>query len=612
MVIGTSVICCCLVYSIMLLILYFSKRRINNTENKIYSVLVVINVFGLVLELLCCYFTYYNGIDTLHTMLCIICNRLFILYLLTWLSVFTFYIFYITFTKNDKIQKNMATNKKRFFITAGILYAIMLVFALMLPLYYFNDGNYVYSYGSATSLLMVFGGITIVFDIFCVFKNRKNIRNRQYYPLFVLIILMIIVLIIRNVNPGIILINSTFAFITALMFHTIENPDVQLIGELYKNKKLIEKSNEDTSKFLFKMTQDIKNPVKELISISRDMTNETNIDVLKQASKHINNYSTQIDYLINKALNISSMDTQKIKIYENKYNVINLFKEISFRTQEKINPEVQFSFSINQNIPEYLYGDAIKLKQAVYSLIDNAMNNTKTGFINLDVSSIVRYNVCRLIISIEDSGQGLDTDEVNKILSLNSEDLEEIKLTSLEDRNNLDFKSVKKIINILGGSMMLKSELQHGTTVTLVLDQKIVANDDTTITQKLESYEQTLYGDKKVLIVDDDAEELANITSLLEKENVIVSSSVYGRDCIEKVRVKMKYNLIILDDDMPNYSALAILQELQKIKNFKTPVVVMINDNKESIKLHYLKDGFADCIMKSKLESELARVIKRF
>ena len=254
MVIGTSVICCCLVYSIMLLILYFSKRRINNTENKIYSVLVVINVFGLVLELLCCYFTYYNGIDTLHTMLCIICNRLFILYLLTWLSVFTFYIFYITFTKNDKIQKNMATNKKRFFITAGILYAIMLVFALMLPLYYFNDGNYVYSYGSATSLLMVFGGITIVFDIFCVFKNRKNIRNRQYYPLFVLIILMIIVLIIRNVNPGIILINSTFAFITALMFHTIENPDVQLIGELYKNKKLIEKSNEDTSKFFFKMT----------------------------------------------------------------------------------------------------------------------------------------------------------------------------------------------------------------------------------------------------------------------------------------------------------------------------------------------------------------------
>ncbi len=52
--------------------------------------------------------------------------------------------------------------------------------------------------------------------------------------------------------------------------------------------------------------------------------------------------------------------------------------------------------------------------------------------------------------------------------------------------------------------------------------------------------------------------------------------------------------------------------ELKKIKDFKTPVVVMINDNKEKIKLQYLKDGFADCIMKSKLESEIDRVMKRF
>lgn len=611
MVIGVSVITCCLVYSVMLLILYFSKRRIDNMENKIYSILVVINVFGLLLELACCYFTYNNGTTTFNTLMCIICNRFFIIYMLTWLFIFTFYIFYITFSQHHKIKKELDKYKRRFIIVAGIIYLILFVLALTLPLEYFNDGNYVYSYGPATSLLVIFGGFSIIFDIFCVIKNRKNIRNKQYYPLFVLIVLMIIVLIIRNVNPGIILINSTFAFITALMFHTIENPDAQLIGELYKNKKLIEKSNEDTSKFLFRITQDIKNPVRQIVTISREMLESKDVESLKHDSKIINNYSNQIDYIINSALNISSMDTQKIKIFENKYNVGNLFKELSYRIKADINPEIKYNFTMSNTIPDFLYGDTIKLKQAISSLLMNSVQNTTAGFINLDVSAIIKYNICRLIINIEDSGVGMDVDKVNDILSTNPENLKEIDINKLNEKE-LDFKAIKKIINMLGGSLMVKSEINQGTTFTVVLDQKVVETEETELSKKLESYEQTIYGNKKVLIVDDDDKELREIVKQLEGEDIVVSSSIFGRDCIEKARAKVKYDLIILDDEMPNYSALAILQELQKIKGFKTPVVVMINDNKEGIKLHYLKDGFADCIMKSKLDSEIKRIMKRF
>ena len=91
-----------------------------------------------------------------------------------------------------------------------------------------------------------------------------------------------------------------------------------------------------------------------------------------------------------------------------------------------------------------------------------------------------------------------------------------------------------------------------------------------------------------------------------------VSATVYERDCIEKIRSNLKYDLIILDDVIGEGSALEVLKELQKIKNFKTPVVVMLNDNKEHIKLHYLQDGFADCLKKEKLESEIHRILKRF
>ena len=92
----------------------------------------------------------------------------------------------------------------------------------------------------------------------------------------------------------------------------------------------------------------------------------------------------------------------------------------------------------------------------------------------------------------------------------------------------------------------------------------------------------------------------------------MVNNTFYGRDCIEKISSKQKYDYIIIDDVLPNSSALAVLEELKKVKDFKIPVIVMLDDNKEGIKLHYLKDGFADYIIKSKLDTELARIMKRF
>ena len=607
MIIGVSVIICSLIYSIMLTILYFTKRRINNIENKIYKLMVCMNIFGLFNELICCYFTFYEHVSTFHEIMCAVVNRIFILYMLSWLFVFTCYVFFVTF--KDKFS--LKHSKKRVNTIFGIIYAVLFVLSFVLPLYYYSDGEYVYSYGPAANLLMIFGGATILFDIWCVFKNKKNMKNRQYYPLYVLIVLMIIVLIIRNVNPGIILINSTFAFITVLMYFTIENPDVQMMEELYRNKKLVEKSNQDTSNFLFRMTQDIKKPVKDIIEISEKLQDYNDMKEIKEGIKYINNTSNNLDYLINDALDVSSMTTKKLKIFDSRYNPDNIFKEIKYRFEKQIDKDVKFNFTISNVIPSYLYGDSIKLKQAVNSVLTNALKHTNAGEINLDVSGIVKYGVCRLIITISDTGDGISIEEVNNILSLNSEELSRIDLRN-RDGDILNLKEVKKLISLLGGNFMVKSEEKSGTTISIVLEQKIVESKETEISKKLESYEQSLYRNKRVMVVDDDAKELAQITTFLENHDASVSGSLFGRDAIEKIASNIKYDLILLDDETSTYSALEVLKELKKNKKFNIPVVVMINDNKEFIRLHYLQDGFADCIMKSKLESEIDRIMKRF
>ena len=607
MIIGISVISCSLIYSIMLLILYFSKARVKNMENKIYSILVVINVIGLILELLCCYFTYANGQSPLDTFMCVLCNKLFVVYMLTWVTIFTFYIFYISFCNRERIKKDVEKTQSKITTIVFAIYIILAILAIILPIEYIYDGTYVYSEGPAVNLAVMCAAIFVVFDIICVILNRKSIKPRQYIPLVVLILLMIGVIVIRLMNPGIVLINSTFAFITLLMYHTIENPDMQLIGELYENKKIIEKSNEDTSKFLFRITQDLKNPVKAIIDTSNDMKTMKTKPDLVEAAKYINIQGNQIDYLINKALNISTMDTSTIKIFENRYNVYNLFKEISYRALEEIKEPVKFNYTIGGSIPKFLYGDAIKIRHAVSSLLKIANKFTEEGFINLDVNALTRYSICRLVITVEDTGRGISIERINDILSRTSEKTEE-----RDEVNNLNIFEIKQLVNVLGGSFMIKSEAGKGTTTTITLDQKIVETEDIELAKRLENYEQTLNSNKKVLLIDDEEEELDQIKTSLEKKDIEVTSSMYGKDAIERIKSKQKYDLIILDDELSDINALNILEEFQKEKSFKTPVIVMINDNKEGIKLQYLKDGFADTISKSKLELEISRIIKRF
>ena len=164
----------------------------------------------------------------------------------------------------------------------------------------------------------------------------------------------------------------------------------------------------------------------------------------------------------------------------------------------------------------------------------------------------------------------------------------------------------------MGGNIIVKSDLKKGTVVSITIDQKIVKTKETELSKKLDLYEETLHNDKKIMVVDDDAKELSKITNYLEEHNKIVSGSLFGKDVINKISSKHHFDLIILDDETDTISAYEVLKELKKDTSFKTPVVIMIDDNKEFIKLHYLQDGFADVIMKSKLNSELDRIIKRF
>ena len=599
MTIGITVICCSILYIILVATVYFSKKKIKNLENKIYSSLLILNIVGLFLELGCCYFLYNKDVSSLYTFLNILINKTFVVYLLTWEFIFTAYMFFISFNQKESFKEKVEKNKNSILTLISIIYLGMISLVAFLPLYYFNDGTYLYSYGPATNLLYIVGGIFILFDIFCLFKNFEDIKNKKYYPLFILVLLMILVFVLRQINPGLIVINSVFAFVTSLMFFTIENPDLNLVKEYKEAKDYAENSN--SSKELFMNTG--SKTIKELVKIVNNMCDEIstydNINDIKEGITEIKSYSNQSLTKLNKILDFSAVKESDIKVLNNKYNPNLLFEQLILHIKnniEKNNSNIELIQDIDKNIPNTLYGDSIRVKEILKYIIDNSLNNPKNKFIELTVNYINKDNICRLLITIEDSMpenfNGLETDKND--LSENSEILE-----------------LKNLVNIIGGTLMVTNTMA-GRKFVVVLDQKISLEKHE---DKLDVYTKEYIeseNKKRIIIVYNDKISANKLALKIKKYKVNIDVVSMGQTCLEKIRADEQYDLIILDDNLPKLSSTRVLEKLKEIPGFNTPVVLLLKNKNTELEDRYVNIGFSECLIKPLDNKEINSLVNKY
>ena len=584
--------------AVFLLFIYFSKKRLNTKETKVYSKMLIINFLYALMAIITFIYAKTYG----NNMIIAIMQKIYMSLML--LLIINILIYNISIV-------NMKSNlKKVFAILIKCFSVILFIFVFITPLNVINKGNILDGNGLSYDIVLfataIYFILIIISAIVIFIKNKSGFTKDM--PFVCLIILYVVGLVIRNYYPSIMFENFLFTFMLFIMYFTIENPDLKMVNELLRNKELVEKQMEDKSRFLFEVTEDIKGPAKNILMLS-DTFYKLNEKDQKDAIKIIRSNANGILFKINNVLNISSMDASKIKIFNNEYNIYNLFEVVEGIAKNlNKNENVALKFGINSNIPTILYGDDVRLKQILVSVLTNSINNTKTGFINVSLSAIVKYDVARLIINIEDTGCGMSIDKINTILDDNRE-LSMKEVVKL-DKLDMDLVATIKSIKLLGGSFNIKSEENKGSTFTIVIDQKCDIKEKTDIMKDIEKYSSDVFGRKRVLIVDDDKEELFKISDILSKYNVDINTTMSGEDCIYKIKSGEIYNLIIIDDELKNESALGTLQELKKNKKFNSKVIVMLGDEKKYLKGHYIEDGFTDVIIKENIKDELKEKIE--
>lgn len=585
---------CSLFVNLILCILFFSKRKIKSVDTQTYTSLLLLSlvesfVMFFTNLLVCVAFKESN-----YWLFDILNKVLYGIYIL-WLTTLFTYMIKIANRKFNKIFGSILT-----FIDVVI---IGLIFVSPIDLYYEN--GFTNSTGTASNVLYAGCSLYIIaMLVLLILDYHKAEYKKKYIPTLVMFFLMTGMMVLRVIDPLLNISSNVFSIITLIMYFTIENPDLKMLEEYVKNKKLTEDSIEDKANMLFKISQDVKVPANKIELLSNKIIRSNELNEIHDDARTVNTLSKNVSNVINNVLDISDIDIRNVIPVEISYNTKNLFNQIILLSNEQMNSELNFKYSISSLVPKSLYGDALKLKQVIYSFICNSIENTKSGSIDLDISSINRYDVCRLLITISDTGNGMSLDKINELL----ESSLEVSGEDIENEKNLkvDIKIAKKIIDIIGGTLIVKSEENRGTSFTIIVNQKIADIKEDNKTEKLTS---VLSNKKKVLVVDDDYEELGKIIKELKHNNYEVFSAMYGQDCLDKLKSDIKFEYVFLDDEMDSKNAVEIIDKIDTKKN---KVIVMLNHEKDSIKEHYLEDyPFYDYIMKDKFRSELERILNK-
>ena len=589
-----------LFYSVLLNIVYFARKRLVTFENKIFEKLMITNLIGVILAI-GSYFTIVN-IDK-YPIFNVIVSKGYIVYLLTWITLFSVYIFAISIDDSKNRKKKINRIIKGF----SILYVIFLIVIIIKPLYYHNAGGAVYSYGPSANVMYVVSSVYIAIWIVRLIINYKKIRDKKYLPIFAFMLLGVVVIIIQKSHPELLLMTSMETFIVFLMYHTIENPDMKILEEVHRAKEISDNANEEKTMFLYNMTNEIRNITKDIDYSADEILDETSnkkvdVEVINDAAREIKGSTAKFTTMTNEILDINSIDSASIKIYNDKYNVKLIIKELVTVYSKKCNVKnIAFRPSIASDIPEYLYGDSVGLKQVLDIILDNSVKYTSSGYIEFNVNAIIKNNIARLIITVEDSGTGMKAEDIIKVFNKKNDRNED----SLNLNNNL--YNAKALITLMGGTIIPSSIYGTGTTMKIVLDQKVAKESD----EKLDKYEE-VYDKKKILLVDDNISTEKIISKLIKGTNIKLDYVSLGKEALDKIRGKEKYDLILLDEVMDPLDGVTIMKKFKDIRNFKTNVILLTRNNEYEYNEEYLTYGFSGYLLKPISKDKLFEIIDKY
>ena len=377
------------------------------------------------------------------------------------------------------------------------------------------------------------------------------------------------------------------------------------------------------------MSHEIRTPINAVLGMDEMIIRECQDKRILEYANDIDSAGHQLLSLVNDILDFSKIESGKMELHPVEYELFSIMNDcynmIFMRAKRK---ELQFIIENDPDIPAFLYGDEVRIRQIIMNLLTNAVKYTKDGQVKLrfDHEKTDDENI-NLIISVKDTGIGI-SEENQKYLFDSFKRIDEKTNRNIEG-TGLGLTITKKFTDMMGGEITVDSVLYEGSTFTVTIPQKIadkgtIGRFDERFKRKGEGSGQTEKAEKeaekrekftapraRILVVDDVKMNLNVVRLLLKNTEIQIDLASSGDECLKYTLMK-SYDLILMDHMMPimdGIEALHRVREQAEGLNTSTPVVALTANALVGAQEMYLEEGFVSYISKPVKSADLEECI---
>lgn len=393
----------------------------------------------------------------------------------------------------------------------------------------------------------------------------------------------------------------------------IRNQNNLLLRE--KNKELIlaknkaEKASKARSEFLSTVSHELRTPLNAINGITHllleDNPKKTQLKYL-ESLKFSGNYLTTF---INEILEINKIDSTKVEVENISFNL----KELLFNIQSSLKElatanKNYFNLEMDETIPDNLIGDPTKLSQIILNLINNALKFTQNGNVNVIAKLYAEEeDTATVYFEIVDTGIGIPEDKLQTVFESFSQG--SIEVNRKYGGTGLGLTIVKKLIELLGGEIKLKSEVGKGSTFTFKLNFKI-NKEPLEVVEETKPYNDKQLKHKSILLIEDNKINQMITRKMLENKAITCEIIDNGEDAVELLKVK-RFDMILMDVHLPGINgttATKLIREFDKTTPIIALTAISLDENRDML----LSFGMNDVITKPFVPDEFYSIIAKF
>ena len=330
------------------------------------------------------------------------------------------------------------------------------------------------------------------------------------------------------------------------------------INDLEEARYAADKANATKTQFLLNMSHDIRTPMNAIIGYSEIIRkNPDDTQKVQDYAKKMQISGGYLLSLINEVLEMSKIESGNIQLNKTPTHIGNIIESVDSVFGSQIE-EKNINYQTNINITnEYIYCDATKFFEILFNLISNSIKYTPNGgSITIDVNEFYTApeETTQYQIVIRDTGMGISKEFLPHVFEEFSR--EKTTTDSKIAGTGLGMPIVKKLIDLMDGTIEIDSTLNVGTTVTVSVPAQLASVGSESTTNVTTTKAGAPKDNVNVLLVEDNDFNAEVAIALLEDEHYTVSRASDGSKCLEMIQNSLEpnatpYDIILMDIQMP-------------------------------------------------------------